>query len=103
MIRDVKMELKPNTQPLKKLTSVYLNKFFKNKNLPQQEWEIITDGVTRVINNQSVIKSILTAEPEEQRILADTLYELESTDQDINQFLKHLASESYYLNGPEHY
>ncbi len=91
------MQFKPKDQPLKKLTAAYLNKFFKTRNLPQEEWEIITDGISRTINNHSVINSILTAQPDEQRILADALYELGSTDQDINLFLKHLASESRSL------
>ena len=93
------MDLKTKPQPLKKLTSVYLTKFFKNKDLPREEWEIITDGVVKVIDNQSVIHSILTAQPEEQRMLADTLYELESSEQDINQFLKHLAFQTNGLHG----
>jgi len=93
------MDLKTKLQPLQKLTNAYLTKFFKNKNLPREEWEIITDGVVKIIDNESVINSILTAQPEEQRVLADTLYELESSEQDINQFLKHLAFESNRLHG----
>jgi len=88
------MELKIKKQPLGKLTSAYLVKFFKSKNLPREEWEVITDGVSRKVDNYSVISSILLAQPEEQRILADTLYELETSNHDINVFLKHLAFET---------
>jgi len=92
-----KMELKAKKQPLGKLTAAYLIKFFKSKNLPHEEWEVITDGVSRKVDNYTVINSILLAKPEEQRILADTLYELESSNHDINAFLKHLAIESNCL------
>lgn len=88
------MELKYNKQPLSKLTTAYLSKFFKTKNLPREEWEVITDGVSHKIDNHSVINLILMAKPEEQRMLADTLYELDSSNHDINVFLKHLAFET---------
>jgi len=87
------MDLKSKKAPLRKLTSAYLIKFFKSKNLPREEWEVITDGVSRKVDNYTVINSILLAKPEEQRMLADTLYELESSNHDINVFLKHLAFE----------
>lgn len=86
-----------NATPLSKLTSAYLGKFFQNKNIPYEEWNIVIDGTSHVINNQTVIDSILKAQPEEQRILADTICELESSNTDINIFLKHLAFESKSL------
>jgi len=91
------MELKSKKEPLSKLTTAYLDKFFKSKNLPLEEWEIITDGVIHKIDNHSVINLILLAKPEEKRMLADTLYELESSNHDINAFLKHLAFETNCL------
>ncbi|MCW8935359.1 MAG: hypothetical protein OQK98_11600 [Gammaproteobacteria bacterium] len=91
------MELKYNKVPLSKLTTAYLSKFFRTKNLPLEEWEIITDGVSHKIDNHSVIKLILSADPKEQRMLADTLYELDSSNHDINGFLKHLAFETNCL------
>lgn len=87
-----------NNQPLSKLTNAYLAKFFKSKNLPFEEWVIINDGIVHTINNQSIIKLILNARSEEQRLLADTLYELESSKLDINVFLKHLAFEGNLLS-----
>ena len=85
------------TQPLVKLTTAYLSKFFQNKNLPYEEWNIIIDGTTHVLNNKIVIDSILKATPEHQRAIADALYELESSNQNINAFLKHLSFESHCL------
>jgi len=87
------MDLIPKKEPLGRLTSAYLTKFFKSKNLPHEEWEVITDGVSRKVDNYTIINSILLAKPEDQRMLADTLYELDSSNHDINAFLKHLAFE----------
>ena len=90
--------MEKNTAPLSKLTKAYLSKFFKNKNLPHEEWNITIDGVTHVIDNNRVINLILNARPEEQRQLADTLQELDASNMDINIFLKHLAFESNIIN-----
>lgn len=86
--------MKTPRQPLRKLTKAYLSKFFRNKNLPFQEWQITTDGVTCTVNNYAVIELIMNASHEEQRQLADALCELNSQNRDINLFLKHLAFES---------
>lgn len=86
-----------SSQPLCRLTNAYLNKFFTNKKLPYEEWLIIVDGISHVVDNHHVINSILNAKPEEKKIIADTLCELESTKHDINVFLKHLAFESNCL------
>jgi len=85
--------MKIQRQPLRKLTKAYLVKFFRNKNLAYQEWSITIKGVNHVSNNYSVIEMIVKAKYEEQRELADALYELEAANRDINMFLKHLAIE----------
>lgn len=89
--------MKMQRQPLRKLTKAYLVKFFRNKNLAYQEWTVTTDGISRVVNNYSVIEMIFKAKYEEQRELADTLYELDAANRDINMFLKHLAIECNIL------
>ena len=78
-----------------KLTKAYLRKFFKDKNLPYEEWEIIIDGVSYKVNNHYVIDSILKTTPDHQRLIADALFELEEADQDVNAFLKNLAIQRY--------
>jgi hypothetical protein len=85
--------MKIQRQPLRKLTKAYLVKFFRNKNLAFQEWNITINGVNHVANNYSIIEMITKARYEEQRELADALYELDAADRDINMFLKHLAIE----------
>jgi len=85
--------MKIQRQPLRKLTKAYLVKFFRNKNLAYQEWNVIINDVNHVTNNYSVIKMIIKARYEEQRELADALYELDAANRDINMFLKHLAIE----------
>jgi len=89
--------MKIQRKPLARLTQAYLEKFFKNKDLPYQEWQITLDGITRIVTNDSVIASILKASPEEQRQLADALCDLDEADRDINLFLKHLAVECNFF------
>ena len=86
-----------SSQYLIKFTSAYLKKYFKIKKLPYVEWDVVIDGVHRVFNNYFVIDSILAAQPEQQKMIADTLYELDANHSDINLFLKHLALEGNTL------
>jgi len=78
-----------------KLTNAYLNKYFKDKNFPYEEWEFIVDGVSHNVNNYYVIDSILKSTPDHQRLIADALFELDEADQDVNAFLKNLAIQRY--------
>jgi len=89
--------MKIQHQPLRKLTKAYLIKFFRNKNLAYQEWNITLNGANYVANNYSVIEMILNSKYEEQRELADALCELDAANRDINMFLKHLAIECNIL------
>ena len=87
--------MKMKQPEFRKLTKAYLNKYFKDKNLPYEEWDFIIDGVNYSVNNHYIIDSILQATPENQRMIADALYELEEANQDINGFLKNLALQRY--------
>ena len=82
-----------------KLTSAYLKKYFEKKNLPFQEWVIHKNGVTHVIDNQQVIQSILSAQPNEQLLIVECLEQLDANNSDINNFLKHLVIEGHISNG----
>jgi len=84
-----------NNPEFKKLTKAYLNKFFKDKNLPYETWDFVIDGVSYNVSNHYVIDSILKAPPEQQKMIAEALYELEEKNQDINSFLKNLAMQKY--------
>ena len=89
------IEYKMTKDHLSKFTSAYLNKFFKKKNLPVQQWEVYIDGQLHVINSTQIIEQILSASPDEQIALAEALRELDKKNQDINTFLKHLALSSH--------
>jgi len=80
-----------------KLTSIYLRKFFQKKNLPHQEWKVINKGSVHTVDNECVIRSILAADSSEQKLIADSLRELDDQGADINVFLKQLAKQSYIL------
>ena len=92
------MDLKAKGQSFATTTNAYVALFFKNKNIPYKKWDIIVDGVNYVIDNKYVIDSIIQAKPDEQRLIAETLYELDASNIDINVFLKHLAFESNCLS-----
>ena len=77
-----------------KLTLVYLEKFFKKKNLPHKEWKFINNGSIYTVDNQYVIHSILSASPAEQELIAESLRELDDHGGDVNTFLKQLAKQS---------
>ena len=80
-----------------KLTSTYLKKYFERKNLPYQEWAINKNGVTHIIDNRQVINSILTANPDEQKLIAEYLEQLDAVDSDINNFLKQLVIQGHFI------
>ena len=80
-----------------KLTSIYLRKFFQKKNLPHQEWKVINEGSVHTVDNERVIRSILAADSFEQKLIADSLRELDDQGADINIFLKQLARQSCIL------
>jgi len=48
-----------------------------------------------VIKNTQIIEQILSAPPQEQSALAEALRELDTSNHDINLFLKHLALSSH--------
>jgi len=96
MDRTGKME--KNTPPLSKLTKAYLIKYFEKKKIPYDEWNIISDGVTHRVSNKLVINLILDAHPQEQRVFVDALQDLESSNINVNVFLKNLAFESNILS-----
>jgi hypothetical protein len=81
-----------------KLTAIYLRKFFQKKNLPRQEWKVINNGSIYSIDSDRVIRSILSATPSEQQMIADSLRELDDQDGDINIFLKQLAKQSHFTH-----
>jgi len=86
-----------NDLKFRKLTTAYLNRFFADKNLPYETWDFIINGVSYNVSNLHVIDSILKAPPEQQRMIADALFDLEESNKDVNGFLKNLALQGYEL------
>ena len=92
------METEMKSSHFQKLTSIYLKKFFQKKNLPHQEWKVINNGSVYTIDNEHVIRSILAADPSEQKLIADSLQQLDDQGGDINIFLKQLAKQSRFAH-----
>lgn len=76
---------------LSKFTSAYLNNYFKNKDIPNERWELVVNGVRHVIDSDYIIDLILKSDPKEQKLFAESLRELEEHGCDVKDFLKHLA------------
>ena len=76
-----------------KLTSKFLLKFFEKKNLPHKQWQIHRDGHIHVIDNHQIISMILSAKPEVQTQIAESLQDLDVLGKNINKFLENLAVE----------
>lgn len=76
---------------LSKFTSAYLTNYFKNKNIPNERWEVVVNGVRHVFDSDYIIDMILKSDPKEQKLFAESLRELDEHGCDIKDFLKHLA------------
>jgi hypothetical protein len=70
----------------------YLKIFFKEKDLPLQDWELVdNDGVTHWISNEVVIEYIHAAPRHEQTGIANMIRKIDFMNGDVNHFLRHLA------------
>lgn len=87
------------TQYFKRFTSVYLKNYFRKNVIPHQEWHINIDGVNHTLSNQIIIEQILNSEPNQQKLIAEALQELDSKGGDVKAFLRHLAQEALVVHG----
>ena len=70
----------------------YLETFFKEKQLPDVSWELVSDsGKTHLIGNAVVIEHIRITSVEEQNQIAGVIRKIDFANGDVNDFLKHLA------------
>jgi hypothetical protein len=70
----------------------YINRFFKEKEIPFQQWEIEDeDGTIHIINNEVIIEHIKTTNGIERKTIENILRKIDFSNGDINHFLKHLA------------
>lgn len=70
----------------------YLETFFKEKNLPCIEWEIVDDdGMSHFISNVIVMEHIETAPVAEQEAIATVIRKIDFANGDVNDYLRHLA------------
>ena len=70
----------------------YLKTFFKEKQLSDVSWELINDaGKTHLIGNAVVIEHIGQTSVKEQNQIADVIRKIDSANDDVNDFLRHLA------------
>ena len=70
----------------------YLKTFFEEKQLPYASWEIEDeDGVKHFIDSDVVLEHIELASVEEQTKIGDMIRKIDFHNNDVNDYLKHLA------------
>lgn len=67
-------------------------KFFEEKNLPFQQWEIEHNGQTHIIDSEYVINAIMATQGKERIEIATMLFKLDFHNAPIMDYLKHLAN-----------
>jgi len=71
----------------------YLETFFAEKNLIEEEWELQdSDGTTHFISSAVVLEQIEIAPVHEQEAIANVIRKIDFANGDVNHFLQHLAN-----------
>lgn len=68
-----------------------LEKFFQEKEIPYQQWEIEHEGQTHIIDSETVIEAILSSKGKERVQIGGTLFRLDFANAPIIDYLKFLA------------
>ena len=70
----------------------YLKTFFEEKKLPFASWELEDEGgVMHFIDSDVVLEHIELASTQEQHQVAEVIRMIDFNNEDVNDFLKHLA------------
>jgi len=70
----------------------YFERFFEEKNLPFQQWEITDNsGNTHIISNEYIIEAIKQTKGSEAETIKKALIKLDFANADINEYLRFLA------------
>lgn len=68
-----------------------LEKFFQEKEIPYQRWEIEHEGTTHIIDSETVIENILSTQGKERVQIGGTLFQLDFNNAPIIDYLRFLA------------
>lgn len=79
---------------MKKAVEKYLERFFEEKEITIENWEIDHNGNTHFIDSEFVIELIMGSPIQEKDQIANILRKIDFVNGNVNHFLKHLA-ESY--------
>jgi len=75
-------------------TQTYLERFFEEKEIMIENWEIDHNGQMHFIDTEFVIELIMGAPIHEKKEISNVLRRIDFANGNVNHFLKHLA-ESY--------
>lgn len=76
---------------MKKAVDTYLERFFEEKDLRIENWEIEVNGMTNFIDTEFVIELIKGAPDHEKEQISNTLRKIDFMNGNVNHFLKYLA------------
>jgi len=69
-----------------------LQRFFNEKDLPFQQWDLTSeDGSFHIISNEAVIEHIMITSGSEREQIKGVLRKIDFANGNVNHFLKHLA------------
>ena len=73
-------------------STTYLARFFEEKDLDQQVYELEAPGGTlNIIESQAVIERVLMTRGEEADAIANIIRKIDFMNGDVHHFLRHLA------------
>jgi len=75
----------------------YFERFFEEKNLSEQTYDIEHDGTLHMVESEFVIDLIKQTKGDEAKKIAQTLTEIDFHNADVHHFLKHMAK-GYVVN-----
>jgi hypothetical protein len=69
----------------------YFDRFFAEKEIPFQTFEVEFEGMVHFIDNETVIDLVKETKGGERKSIESTLRKIDFANGDVNHFLRHLA------------
>ncbi len=74
------------------MSNQYLDRFFEEKEIPFQLFNIDHNGQTHFVENSFIIEVIKNATITEKETISNTLRQIDFHNGDVNHYLQHLAT-----------
>ena len=74
------------------MMTTYFDRFFEEKDLPYQVWDIEVGDTVHIIDSEAVIEAIKGTPANERRTIRNMLTRIDFVNGDVMDYLKHLAT-----------